>query len=195
MSEEDDETWLWKEVTKEVKTFDHRKSLRPEAELDKKDQKPKKALKKDPADIKSGHEILDADIRIKAPDAPEPDKTKPGSDLDRRTEERLRRGQMKIDGRIDLHGHRLHEAQRSLQNYLQNAYTRGHRCILVITGRGTVRGDSDDDWMDNKPGVIKQHTPKWLSEPPLRDIVLKSYPAQPKDGGAGALYVLLRRQR
>lgn len=107
-----------------------------------------------------------------------------GQGLDRRTSERLRRGQMPIDARIDLHGMSQEQARTSLRSFLVRGQVAGHRCILVITGKGSIKG-----------GILKEKTPFWLKEPPLADIVLKFYPAKPQHGGSGALYVLLRRIR
>lgn len=107
-----------------------------------------------------------------------------GFGLDKRTDERLRRGQMKIEARLDLHGMTQDEAREALQEFILHACDQGRRCVLVITGKGR-----------NAPGVLRENVPRWLGEVSLRDLVLKTYPAQPKDGGDGALYVLLRRRR
>lgn len=106
--------------------------------------------------------------------------------LDRRTDDRLRRGRLRIDGRIDLHGMTQAEAHAALTGYLRRAHHDARRCILVITGKGALsRGG----------GILRAAVPRWINERPLRDIVLALHPAQPKDGGEGALYVLLKRRR
>lgn len=104
--------------------------------------------------------------------------------IDRRTDEKLRRGQMEIDGRIDLHGMGQAEAYEALRGFLLAGYGKGRRCVLVITGKG--RGGR---------GVLREKTPEWLREGELANIVLRFYPAKPQHGGDGALYVLLRRRR
>ncbi len=106
-------------------------------------------------------------------------------ELDKRTDQRLRRGKINIDGRIDLHGMSRIDAQDKVRRYIMHAYQNQKRCILVITGKGRL----------NAPSVIKQNLPHWLREPSLSRCILKIYPAQPKHGGAGAFYVYLRRQR
>lgn len=108
-----------------------------------------------------------------------------GNDLDGRTDERLRKGLLKIDGTIDLHGLTQEKAHPLLERFILGSYQQGRRCVLIITGKGRI----------SQPGVLRQKVPQWLSEPPLGGIVLKSSPAQPKHGGSGALYVYLRRQR
>jgi DNA-nicking Smr family endonuclease len=104
--------------------------------------------------------------------------------IDGGTQKRLFRGDVKIDARLDLHGFNTAQAQRKLTQFLSQARQSGYRCILVITGKG-VRGE----------GVLRSSVPDWLKRSPLSEMVLAIAQAKPSDGGAGALYVLLRRQR
>ena len=104
--------------------------------------------------------------------------------IDGGTQKRLFRGDVTIDARLDLHGFNAAQAQRKLTQFLGQARLSGYRCILVITGKG-ARGE----------GVLRSSVPDWLKRPPLSDLVLAIAQAKPRDGGAGALYVLLRRQR
>jgi DNA-nicking Smr family endonuclease len=108
--------------------------------------------------------------------------TAPG--LDKRNLTRLRRGQLSIDGRIDLHGMTRDEARTALLAFLAFQLERGARCVLVITGKGG-RGT----------GVIRAALPHWLNDAILRPGVVAFAEAQPRDGGAGAFYVYLRRRR
>jgi DNA-nicking Smr family endonuclease len=106
--------------------------------------------------------------------------------VDRRTAEKFRRGQLAVEARLDLHGLTQEEAHRALASFIQRAHASGLRTVLVITGKGGF-GDAR--------GVLKEAVPRWLNESDLRPRVLSCAWAQPKHGGAGALYVLLRRQR
>jgi DNA-nicking Smr family endonuclease len=106
--------------------------------------------------------------------------------LDRRTADRLKRGRLEIDGRIDLHGLTRAAAQDALTGFLARAADRGQRCILVITGKGTF---------SEGPGILKQEVPRWLNMPPLSGRVVAVTEAQPRHGGSGAFYVLLKRKR
>ncbi len=118
---------------------------------------------------------------------------KPAKGIDGCTDEKLRRGKFAIEGRIDLHGMRQNEAKVQLARFLTRCHGAGKRCVLVITGKG--KPDEGRDWWEGRPGVLRDAVPGWLAEKPLSDIVLKAHPAQAKDGGAGAMYVLLRRKR
>ena len=117
--------------------------------------------------------------------------------LDRNSSEKLRRGKMAIEGRVDLHGFTRREAHRKLKTFIVSAQRSGKRCVLVITGKGSsVRQTEDADYMGgNRKGVLKEEVPRWLREPDLQPLVIDFRSAQPRHGGGGALYVLLRRAR
>ena len=106
--------------------------------------------------------------------------------VDRRTVDRLRRGQIAIEAEIDLHGHTQEEAHRALQAFISGQANAGRRCMRVVTGKGSFREGG---------GVLKTAVPRWLNEAPLRETILAFSHARRDDGGEGALYVLLRRQR
>ncbi len=106
--------------------------------------------------------------------------------LDRRQATRLRRGQLELDGRIDLHGKTREEARGALFAFLDRMRARGARCVLVITGKG-LRGPGS--------GVIRGELPRWFNHPDLRPGIVAFTEAQPKHGGSGAFYVYLRRTR
>ncbi|TWB21568.1 Smr/MutS family protein [Nitrospirillum bahiense] len=113
--------------------------------------------------------------------------------LDRRTDDRLRRGQLVIDGRLDLHGMTQAEAHGALNAFVARAHREGRRTLLVITGKGS--GGSVHMGTDREKGILRVAVPRWLGEAPLRPLVLAIRQAQPQHGGGGALYVLLKRQR
>ncbi len=99
----------------------------------------------------------------------------------------LRMGRTPPTQRIDLHGFDRVGAQRTLQKAFGVATAARHRCVLVIHGRGrsTATGEA----------TLKSALPRWLRTPPLDAWVRGFAPAQPRDGGEGATYVLLRAKR
>ena len=119
-----------------------------------------------------------------APRRREPPAPGPSGGVDRATVERLKRGLRPIEARLDLHGMTQAEAHRALGEFVREASAVGRRSLLVITGRGTDR-----------PGILRSSVPRWLDEGELRRQILAVAAARPRHGGAGALYVLLRRQR
>lgn len=115
-------------------------------------------------------------------------------EMDQRQFDRLRKGKISIEGRLDLHGMNQGEARAALIKFIIGSHALHHRCVLVITGKGKSKSTSDD-WLKPSKGVLKENVPYWLSETPCKNIVLKYVHAIPKDGGSGALYIYLRRNK
>jgi len=109
------------------------------------------------------------------------------------TQDRLRRGLMEPDARIDLHGMTQRSAHRTLFTWLAAAHSRGYRLVLVVTGKGNPRNEENAPWMMSDHGVLKQMVPRWLNEPELAALIARVQPAHVKHGGDGALYVYLRK--
>lgn len=120
-----------------------------------------------------------------------PQRTSPN--LDRRTFQRLVKGQMDIDTVLDLHGMTADQAKSALIVSLRAAHARGERTVLVITGKG--RHARPDEFNRMVSGTLRKNLPDWLRGPSLSGIVLQVSKAQQKHGGAGAFYVYLRRKR
>ena len=108
------------------------------------------------------------------------------ADVDARTLDRLKRGQLRPEARLDLHGMTQDKAHGALNRFMAQAQSAGTRCVIVITGKGRVSEGG---------GVLRNQVPNWLNAPAIRPRILAFAPAQPRDGGSGALYVLLRRAR
>jgi DNA-nicking Smr family endonuclease len=113
----------------------------------------------------------------------------PLAPIERKLMRDLARGRGAIDARLDLHGLTQAEAHEALRGFLIGAQARGDRLAIVVTGKGRA-----SSWMD-EPGVLRRLAPHWLRAPELRAIVLGFEEAARHHGGAGALYVRLRRAR
>ena len=107
-------------------------------------------------------------------------------DIDARTMDRLRRGQMRPEARLDPHGLTQNKAHAILSRFIADSQSAGLRCVMVITGKGRVSEGG---------GVLRNRVPQWLNAPELRPRILAFTAAQQRDGGTGALYILLRRVR
>jgi len=99
--------------------------------------------------------------------------------LSRKEKQKLARGHVSIDARLDLHGHTQDEAHRELLRFLRRASANEKRLVLVITG---------------KSGVLRREVPRWLALPEFRELVIAVEPAAIRHGGEGALYVRVRRE-
>lgn len=107
--------------------------------------------------------------------------------IDPRLLTRLRRGEFAVQAHLDLHGMIQSDAKEALEQFIVDAVRKGMRTVLVVHGRGL-----------RSPGgmpVLKQAAAQWLSHGLVGGYVLAFATARPADGGAGAMYVLLRRER
>lgn len=109
--------------------------------------------------------------------------------LDRRMKQRLARGRHDVEGVIDLHGLRQAEAHTALISFIARAHREGRGLVLVITGKGAVTEHADRDGR----GVLKRMVPHWLGDPVLRRMIIGFEEAGRSHGGAGALYVRIRK--
>jgi len=93
----------------------------------------------------------------------------------------LKQGKIPCEARLDLHGFRLEPAGDALVEFITRAYQQSKRCVLVIHGKGGRFGEAP---------ILKTHVNHWLKQLPK---VLAFHSACARDGGCGALYVLLKR--
>jgi DNA-nicking Smr family endonuclease len=107
--------------------------------------------------------------------------------LDPRLVRRLRRGDFAWQTHLDLHGMTAAPARDAIERFVTAGVRDGHRCVLLVHGRG-------HNSKDQVP-VLKESMKSWLSRGLIGRHVLAFATARPVDGGAGALYVLLRRDR
>jgi DNA-nicking Smr family endonuclease len=112
--------------------------------------------------------------------------------MDSRRFEKLRRGRIEPEARLDLHGMTSERAHAALVGFLLGAHAAEKRLVLVITGKG--RPD-DSPHQPRVHGVLRHSLPHWLAQPPLAGRILQVAPAHPRHGGSGAFYVYLRRSR
>jgi DNA-nicking Smr family endonuclease len=98
---------------------------------------------------------------------------------------KLRAGRYSPEASMDLHGQNAEQARATLINFIRHAYNTGQRSLIVVTGRGK-----------NSPGglgVLRKNMQEWLTRNPLKRVVLAFCTAKAKDGGTGAVYILLRK--
>ena len=162
--------------------------------------KPVVKVKKQPATVPStpmlrpfsvGERVVEKQFQQPPAFHTAPQHTSPN--MDRKNFQRLVKGQLDIDGTLDLHGMTADQAKVRLLAYVSQSHAMGCRLILVITGKGKHKGY--DEFHRPVNGVLRQSLPDWLRGPTLANKVLQVSQAQPKHGGAGAYYVYLRRAR
>lgn len=164
----DEERDLWQQATKDVTPLPKKRLAKPAASQAVLPA-PRKKIKPSPV--------------LPAPN-PAPTLSKGG--IDTSTAAKVKRGEFAIDGRIDLHGMTLAEAHVRLTAFIESSCRQGLRCLLVITGKGRREAGQP---------TIQKEAPRWLAHSQLAGRILMISSAQPRHGGKGALYVLLRRQK
>ena len=107
--------------------------------------------------------------------------------IDNSTIKKLKTGKYKIDKTIDFHGKTLDEAFDILIKEINIAYKKGLRCLLVITGKGLRSPENSK--------TIKNEINNWLNHQLIADKIITYTDAIQKDGGTGAVYVLLKRNK
>jgi DNA-nicking Smr family endonuclease len=164
-----------------------------------------KPLRKRPRPAKPEHGSADADTRMVSQGAAPPKAhplakitkmpkpaTQPAAPplapLGRRERSQLSRGRKEIEARIDLHGMTQTRAHRALSGFLERAHLDGLTFVLVITGKGKIGAETER-------GVLRRQVPQWLSQPEFRAFVVGFEEAHIGHGGAGALYVRIRRSK
>lgn len=104
--------------------------------------------------------------------------------LDEGTINRLRAGSFGPEAHLDLHGLNSFQAFEAVRDFIRMSWFKGLRSILIVPGRGLNSPDGR--------GVLRRKLQEWLPHEPFRRVVLAFCTAQPRDGGPGSIYVLLR---
>jgi DNA-nicking Smr family endonuclease len=119
--------------------------------------------------------------------------------MDRRTAQRLGRGQIEPEARLDLHGEGVETARMKLLHFITSQRHQGARFVLVITGKGaspfarhTLHGITHFHTPERE-GRLRREVPLWLHESVFRLHTVGFQPAHPRHGGGGAFYVRLRK--
>ncbi len=162
-----DDTALWRAVTKNVKPNPERNA--PAAKPQAKQPKAKAPSRAKPAVAAPARQELERAVDA----APRLDP------IARRTARRLKSGRIEIDGKIDLHGLSQDAAHTALFRFIPEASAAGKRNVLVVTGKGK--------------GILQKAVPMWLTSGRLAEYVVSISAAPQALGGAGALFVVLRK--
>ena len=175
----EEEHALWESVAKQIKPLRKRpRVLVPHAD---------RAEKEPPVSVSAKAVRPHPAGTVVAPPSKKP-MTPPLVPLGRRERADLSKGKKEIEARLDLHGMTQARAHRALTGFLHRAHGDGLTFVLIITGKGKIGAESER-------GVLRRQVPEWLSEPKFRMLVVGFEEAHVGHGGAGALYVRIRRSR
>ncbi|MEO1363828.1 MAG: Smr/MutS family protein, partial [Pseudomonadota bacterium] len=113
--------------------------------------------------------------------------------MDKKAFAQMKRGKLRPEGKLDLHGMTLDRAHPALTRFILSAQAQGKRLVLIVTGKGKDRDEGGP--IPVRLGVLRHQVPQWLSVPPLSSAVLQVSAAHNRHGGGGAYYVYLRKRR
>ncbi|MBA5778803.1 Smr/MutS family protein [Stappia sp. F7233] len=176
-----EERALWEQVAASTKPL-HKRKIQP-AEVSA------SALPA-PAQDQPAAALPQSATAMRAPKSKEP-RLPSLAPIEKRHLQRLARGTGTIDARIDLHGLTQAEAHVRLGGFLRMAQARDHRLVLVITGKGGF----EEGFSPQGRGILRRVVPQWLALPEFRALVVGFEEAHRGHGGAGALYVRIRRKK
>ena len=111
----------------------------------------------------------------------------------------LKKGNIKIDRRLDLHGYNLIDAEEKFKEEVVKLYNKNKRCILVITGKGAhTNKNKPENQNESSPqlyyGKIKNSIVSWVKDESLKKYILTYQDASVEYGGDGAIFVYLRKK-
>jgi DNA-nicking Smr family endonuclease len=179
-----EERALWDTVTKQIKPLRRRPKIEKKAEKVESVAQ-EEAVTRDVAELAERPAIPPKQTVA----MPRPKSPPPLAPLGRRERSHLARGRKEIEARLDLHGMTQARAHRALIGFLSRASEDGLTFVLVITGKGRTSA------AESERGVLRRQVPEWLGLPEFRSLVVGFEEASIGHGGAGALYVRLRRAR
>lgn len=188
-----DEEELWRKVVSNAERLHPERTLKPQDFVTTQPPQPRKkavfeALPKSHS-VKPGSPTTTTHLR---PSISEQVSGQPVQ-MDRKAFDRLKRGKLRPEAKLDLHGMTLERAHPALTRFILNAQSQGKRLVLIVTGKGKQRDDGGP--IPVRFGVLRHQVPQWLSMPPLSTAVLQVSQAHISHGGGGAYYVYLRKLR
>ena len=97
---------------------------------------------------------------------------------------------------IDLHGYTLEEANRSIESFITKSYEDGINKLIVVTGKGLHSQNEKDPYVSKNLSILKYSVPEFISNNQnLMKIIHETQDAKIEDGGAGAFYILLKKNK
>ena len=189
-----EEEALWRKVTAQTERLHAQKPLRPEAFV----ETPPAPPPREPARFTGAIDPrlaprYDPATRIDLAASLADQVQGTAVNMDKKAFAQMKRGKLRPEGKLDLHGMTLDRAHPALTRFILSAQAQGKRLVLIVTGKGKDRDEGGP--IPVRLGVLRHQVPQWLSVPPLSSAVLQVSAAHNRHGGGGAYYVYLRKRR
>ncbi len=97
---------------------------------------------------------------------------------------------------IDLHGYTLDEANRTIENFINKAYSENVNKLVVVTGKGLHSENEKDPYVSKDLSILKYSVPEFiLNNKSLMNLINEIKDAKIEDGGSGAFYIFLKKNK
>jgi DNA-nicking Smr family endonuclease len=97
---------------------------------------------------------------------------------------------------IDLHGYSLEEANKSIENFIIKSYQEKINRLIVVTGKGIHSQNERDPYVSKELSILKYSVPEFISNNRnLMKIIFEMKDAKIEDGGTGAFYIFLKKNK
>ena len=97
---------------------------------------------------------------------------------------------------IDLHGYTLDEANKTIENFINKAFSENIKKLIIVTGKGLHSENEKDPYVSKELGILKYSVPEFISNnTSLMSMINEITDAKIEDGGAGAFYIYLKKNK
>ena len=96
---------------------------------------------------------------------------------------------------IDLHGYTLDEANKTIENFINKAFSENINKLIIVTGKGLHSENEKDPYVSKDLGILKYSVPEFIeNNSELMKKIIEIKDAKIEDGGAGAFYIFLKKK-
>ena len=97
---------------------------------------------------------------------------------------------------IDLHGYTLDEANKTVENFIKQAFSANVNKLIIVTGKGLHSENEKDPYVSKDLGILKYSVPEFITNnPSLMNMINEIKDAKIEDGGGGAFYIFLKKNK
>ena len=97
---------------------------------------------------------------------------------------------------IDLHGYTLDEANKTIENFINKAFSENISKLIVVTGKGLHSENEKDPYVSKELGILKYSVPEFINNnDSLMNMINEITDAKIEDGGGGAFYIFLKKNK
>ena len=97
---------------------------------------------------------------------------------------------------IDLHGYTLDEANKSIENFINKAFSENINKLIIVTGKGLHSENEKDPYVSKDLGILKYSVPEFITNnASLMKMINEITDAKIEDGGGGAFYIFLKKNK